>query len=46
LRYSIGIEADWITPFGPMIELSLAQPLNQRKHDQREMFQFALGANF
>jgi outer membrane protein insertion porin family len=45
LRYSAGIEADWLTPFGP-IELSLAQPLNLRKHDERETFQFALGANF
>jgi len=27
LRYAVGIEADWLTPFGP-IELSLAKPLN------------------
>jgi outer membrane protein insertion porin family len=45
IRLSIGIEADLITPFGP-IELSLAQPLNRHKHDDRETFQFALGANF
>lgn len=45
IRYSVGVEADWLTPFGP-IELSLAQPLNRRPHDQRETFQFALGANF
>lgn len=44
-RYSTGIEADWLTPFGP-ITLSLAQPLNLRKHDERETFQFSLGANF
>lgn len=44
-RYSTGIEADWISPFGP-IELSLAQPLNRRPHDERETFQFAMGANF
>ncbi len=30
IRYSVGIEADWLTPFGP-IELSLAKPIN--RHD-------------
>lgn len=45
VRYSAGIEADLLTPLGP-IELSLAQPLNLRRHDERETFQFALGANF
>lgn len=45
LRYSAGIEADWITPFGP-IELSLARAINKRNEDNLEAFQFALGANF
>lgn len=45
LRYSTGIEADWLTPFGP-IAISLSQPLNLRKGDERETFQFSLGANF
>ncbi|RDI41801.1 outer membrane protein assembly factor BamA [Aquicella lusitana] len=51
IRYSIGLEADWITPFGP-IQFSLAKPLNRQKGkggnrgDQEEVFQFALGANF
>ncbi|HLB41387.1 MAG TPA: outer membrane protein assembly factor BamA [Gammaproteobacteria bacterium] len=45
IRYSAGIEADWITPFGP-IELSLAKPINLRKGDDQQLFQFALGANF
>lgn len=45
IRYSAGIEADWLTPFGP-VQLSLAQPLNLRKHDEQERFQFSLGANF
>lgn len=44
IRYSSGIEADWLTPFGP-IELSLAKSFRQ-PHDQGEAFQFALGANF
>lgn len=45
LRFSAGLEADWLTPFGP-IELSLAKPINRRKGDEQESFQFALGANF
>jgi len=45
IRYSTGIEADWITPFGP-IELSLATPINSRKGDDKQFFQWSLGANF
>jgi outer membrane protein insertion porin family len=45
IRYSVGIEADWLTPLGP-IELSLAKALNSRPGDRRDAFQFALGANF
>lgn len=47
LRYSVGIEADWLTPFGP-IQLSLARALNRatRSGDALEPFQFAMGANF
>lgn len=45
IRFSAGIEADWLTPFGP-IQLSLAQPVNPSRRDDREIFQFALGANF
>lgn len=51
IRYSMGIQADWITPFGP-IQLSLAKPINSQsgKHKNRgdfeEPFQFALGTNF
>lgn len=44
IRYSAGIEADWITPFGP-ITLSLAKAFS-RPHDRTEPFQFALGTNF
>lgn len=44
IRYSTGIEVDWLTPFGP-IELSLAKAFS-RPHDKIEPFQFALGANF
>jgi outer membrane protein insertion porin family len=44
-RYSVGLDAQMLTPFGP-IEVSLAQPINRRLHDERETFQFSLGANF
>lgn len=44
-RYSVGIQGDWLTPFGP-ITLSLAKPLNVYKGDQTEIFQFSMGANF
>jgi outer membrane protein insertion porin family len=45
IRYSTGLEVDWLTPFGP-VQLSLGQPIQSRKHDEREIFQFSLGANF
>jgi outer membrane protein insertion porin family len=45
IRYSVGIEADVITPFGP-VEVSVAQPINARDDKQRQRFGFALGANF
>lgn len=44
IRFSVGLEVDLLTPFGP-IELSLAHPF-RRPHDKKEVFQFALGANF
>lgn len=47
IRYSVGIEADWLIPsFGP-IRLSLAKPVFTRNDGvRREPFQFALGASF
>jgi outer membrane protein insertion porin family len=45
IRYSTGVEAEMITPIGP-VDISLAQPLNRQHHDSRDTFQFALGANF
>jgi outer membrane protein insertion porin family len=45
LRYSAGIDALWLSPFG-LVELSLAQPIKRYPHDARETFQFSLGANF
>lgn len=45
LRYSVGIEADIFTPFGP-IAVSLSKPIGKRPGDMPRSFQFALGANF
>lgn len=52
LRYSTGIEGDWLTMFG-LIDVSLATPLNpQYNHKNRDLndvaeyFQLSLGANF
>ncbi len=45
VRYAVGLDAQMITPFGP-VEISVAQPLNRQAHDDRETIQFALGANF
>lgn len=45
LRYSSGVELDWLSPLGP-IELSVAKALNARHGDSLEFFQFSLGANF
>jgi len=45
IRYSAGVEADWLTPMG-LIDLSIAKPINLRKGDRQETLQFALGANF
>ncbi len=44
-RYSSGIEADWLTPLG-LIDLSVAKALNPQPGDNKEFFQFSLGANF
>ncbi|MBN2700399.1 MAG: outer membrane protein assembly factor BamA [Methylothermaceae bacterium] len=45
LRYSAGISAQWLSPFGPL-EVSLAQPLNAKSQDDEQIFQFSFGAGF
>jgi outer membrane protein insertion porin family len=49
VRFSVGIEADWLTPMG-MIDISIAKPLNPKQHlfggSEEEPFQFSIGANF
>ncbi|MDQ7072325.1 MAG: BamA/TamA family outer membrane protein [Gammaproteobacteria bacterium] len=45
LRYSVGVGAVWISPFGAMT-VSFAQPFNQQTGDEEESFQFSLGSTF
>lgn len=45
LRYSAGISAIWISPFGAM-SFSVAQPFNEQEDDTTESFQFSLGSTF
>ena len=45
LRYSAGLSAIWISPFGP-VSLSFAKPFNQQDSDNTEFFQFAVGSSF
>ena len=45
LRFSAGIGFSWISPVGPL-KLSYGKPLNLKKGDQKQSFQFQLGTGF
>ncbi len=45
LRYSAGISVQWLSPFGPL-RVSLAQPLNAKSGDDKQIFQFSFGSAF
>ena len=45
IRYSTGIGAIWVSPFG-VVQASIAMPLNKKTGDQTENFQFTFGASF
>ena len=45
LRYSTGVSATWLSPFGALT-FSLAQTLNDEPGDDTEFFQFQLGSSF
>jgi outer membrane protein insertion porin family len=45
LRYSAGLSAIWISPFGAM-SFSIAQPFKAQDDDETETFQFSLGSTF
>jgi len=44
VRFSAGIEFDWLTPMG-LIDISFAKPFNAQR-GEAEVFQFSIGANF
>ena len=43
LRLSAGTAVQWISPLGPLV-FSLGIPLNEKEHDQPQLFQFTVGA--
>ncbi|MGR6035902.1 MAG: outer membrane protein assembly factor BamA [Candidatus Nitrosoglobus sp.] len=45
LRYSAGVSAIWLSPFGTL-RFSLAKALNVKSGDQPQVFQFSLGTSF
>ncbi len=44
-RYSTGIAAKWLSPFGAL-QISYAIPLNKQDHDEIQAFQFSFGSQF
>lgn len=44
LRMAAGVEIDWLSPMGPL-KFTLAYPLNARKGDDKDPFQFTMGAS-
>ncbi|GJM07587.1 MAG: outer membrane protein assembly factor BamA [marine bacterium B5-7] len=45
LRYTAGLGVEWRSPFG-IIQVSLAEPLNEQTGDHTEFFQFQIGTSF
>jgi outer membrane protein insertion porin family len=45
LRYSAGVSAIWLSPFGTL-RFSLAKALNVQPNDTPQVFQFSLGTSF
>jgi outer membrane protein insertion porin family len=45
LRYSAGLSAIWLSPFG-LVSASIAQPFNDQVTDQIQNFQFTFGTSF
>jgi len=43
LRYSVGVSAKWLSPFGAL-SVSLAMPLNDDEDDEVQVFQFSFGS--
>jgi outer membrane protein insertion porin family len=45
LRYSVGLGATWLSPFGALT-VSIAKPFNAQDNDQTKVFQFRFGQGF
>lgn len=45
LRYSVGLSAKWLSPFGAL-SFSVAQPFNRGDNDDVQNFQFTFGSGF
>jgi outer membrane protein insertion porin family len=45
LRYSTGLSARWLSPFGALV-FSVAQPINATRNDKVQYFQFSFGSGF
>ncbi|MDR3054218.1 MAG: outer membrane protein assembly factor BamA [Zoogloeaceae bacterium] len=45
IRMSTGLSLSWISPIGPL-KFSIANPLNDKKGDDTETFQFQMGSTF
>ncbi|GAB6041475.1 outer membrane protein assembly factor BamA [Endothiovibrio diazotrophicus] len=45
LRYSTGLTATWLSPFGPLTFV-VATPLNDKGGDETQSFQFTMGRQF
>ncbi len=45
LRLSAGVSLEWLAPVGPLV-FSFAKPINERQGDERQEFQFSIGAFF
>jgi len=46
LRYSAGLEVDWLTPFAGILKFSVAQAINPSSQDDTTLFQFNIGTSF
>ncbi len=44
VRFATGVEFDWLSPLG-LLNFSIAQAINPTKYDQRQIFQFNIGAS-
>lgn len=45
LRYSTGVSAIWVSPFGA-VSMSMAMPINEKSTDEIQNFQFTFGTSF